>query len=199
MYNLIEQVELFSKEWRIIMTIYNFNVNDKNGNEINLGKYEGNVLLIINSATKCGFTPQYEELQKLYDKYFEQGFIILDFPCNQFKNQAPGTIDEIQSFCQLNYGVTYPIHSKIEVNGENTHPLYKFLKDNKGFEGFDKEHPLAATIEKIAASEDPNYKNTSDIKWNFTKFLIDRKGNVIERFEPTKNLKDIEEIIQKLL
>lgn len=181
------------------MKVYDFNVNEIDGKEINLAIYKGKVLLIVNSATQCGFTPHYGELQKLYDKYSNKGFVILDFPCNQFKNQAPEAVDEIQKFCQINYGVTYPIHSKIEVNGENAHPLYKFLKNEHGFKGFDKQHPLTPVLDDILSKEDADYSKSSDIKWNFTKFLIDRKGNVIERFEPTKDLSILEEQIKKLL
>ncbi len=181
------------------MNIYDFNVIDKDGNEVNLGIYKGKVLLIVNSATRCGFTPQYTELQKLYEKYSNQGFVILDFPCNQFRNQAPESVDEIHEFCKLNFGVTYPIHAKIEVNGENAHPLYKFLKKEKGFSGFDEGHPLASKLDEIISEEDPNYKDNPDIKWNFTKFLIDRNGNVVKRFEPTTDIKIIEERIKELL
>lgn len=181
------------------MKIYDFNVIERNGAETNLGAYEGKVLLIVNSATHCGFTPQYGELQKLYDKYSDKGFVILDFPCNQFKNQAPGTADEIQQFCESNFGVTYPIHAKIEVNGENTHPLYNFLKREFGFQDFDSEHPLTPVLDEMLSKDDSNYKDSSDIKWNFTKFLIDRRGNVIERFEPTKDLGSVEEGIKALL
>ncbi|NLO09474.1 MAG: glutathione peroxidase [Clostridiales bacterium] len=181
------------------MKVYDFNVKERSGKEINLGAYEGKVLLIVNSATQCGFTPQYGDLQKLYNKYSDKGFVILDFPCNQFKNQAPGTADEIQQFCESNYGVTYPIHDKIEVNGENAHPLYKFLKSERGFKGLDNEHPLASKIDEIISKDDKNYKESSDIKWNFTKFLVDRKGNVIERFEPTKDLSHVEARIMELL
>jgi glutathione peroxidase len=181
------------------MSIYNFNVKERNGKETNLGVYEGKVLLIVNSATQCGFTPQYGDLQKLYDKFSDKGFVILDFPCNQFKNQAPETADQIQQFCESNFGVTYPIHSKIEVNGEKAHPLYKFLKKEQGFKGFDEGHPLASVLDEMLSKEDKNYKESADIKWNFTKFLIDRKGNVIERFEPTKDLSYVEKRISDLL
>ncbi len=181
------------------MKLYDFNVKERNGNDFNLGAYEGKVLLIVNSATQCGFTPQYGELQKLYDRYSDKGFVILDFPCNQFKNQAPETADEIQQFCESNFGVTYPIHSKIEVNGENAHPLYRFLKKEQGFMGFDEEHPLASVLDDMLSKDDKNYKESSDIKWNFTKFLVDRKGNVIERFEPTKDLGYVENRIGELL
>ncbi|TAH73804.1 MAG: glutathione peroxidase [Anaerolineaceae bacterium] len=181
------------------MKVYDFNVKERNGDETNLGAYEGKVLLIVNSATHCGFTPQYTSLQELYNKYSDKGLVILDFPCNQFKNQAPETADEIQQFCESNYGVTYPIHAKIEVNGENAHPLYKFLKNEHGFKGFDDEHPLAPKIHEILSKDDENYKDSSDIKWNFTKFLVDRKGNVVERFEPTKDLNYVEARIEELL
>lgn len=181
------------------MSIYDFNVKERNGKDTNLETYKGKVLLIVNSATQCGFTPQYSDLQKLYSKYSDKGFIILDFPCNQFKNQAPETADEIQQFCESNFGVTYPIHAKIEVNGDNAHPLYKFLKNERGFEGFDEEHPLASVLDDILSKDNKNYKESSDIKWNFTKFLIDRKGNVIERFEPTKDLNYVEKRIAELL
>lgn len=181
------------------MKIYDISIRERNGNNVELGAYEGKVLLIVNSATQCGFTPQYGELQELYNKYSKQGFVILDFPCNQFKNQAPESVDEIQEFCQINYGVTYPIHSKVEVNGENAHPLYKFLKSERGFKGFDKNHSLASVLDDMLSKDNPNYKDSPDIKWNFTKFLIDRKGNVVERFEPTKDLSDLEERIMELL
>lgn len=181
------------------MRIYDFNIKEINGNEVNLGAYEGKILLMVNSATQCGFTPHYGELQKLYDKYSNQGLVILDFPCNQFKNQAPETVDEIQKFCQTNYGVTYPIHEKIEVNGENAHPLYKFLKSEIGFSGFDKQHPLASVLDDMLSKEDSNYDKSPDIKWNFTKFLIDRKGRVTDRFEPTTDLSTLEEKIKELL
>ncbi|NLP15940.1 MAG: glutathione peroxidase [Clostridiales bacterium] len=182
-----------------MMKIYDFNIQERNGNEISLKAYENKVILIVNSATQCGFTPQYKELQKLYENYSDKGFVILDFPCNQFKNQAPETADEIQQFCESNFGVTYPIHAKIEVNGKNTHPLYDFLKSQHGFNGFDKEHPLASVLDDMLSKTDRNYKDSPDIKWNFTKFLIDRKGNVIERFEPTKDFSYIENRIKELL
>jgi len=181
------------------MNIYDFTVTDKDGKEISMEKYKGKVLLIVNSATRCGFTPQYAELQKLYEKYADQGFVILDFPCNQFNNQAPETVEQIHEFCQMNFGVTYPIHAKIEVNGENAHPLYKFLKKERGFAGFDESHPLASKLDEIISKKDPDYKNSPDIKWNFTKFLIDRNGNVVDRFEPTTDIGVIEERIKELL
>jgi glutathione peroxidase len=181
------------------MKIYDFNAKDKYGAEINLSEYEGKVLLIVNSATQCGFTPQYDVLQDLYEKYADEGLVILDFPCNQFGNQAPGTDDEIYSFCESNYGVKFPIFSKIEVNGDNAHPLYKYLVSEKGFAGFDEAHKLASILDKKLSEADPDYKNKPSIKWNFTKFLVDRKGNVVERFEPTEDMFIVEDKIKELL
>jgi glutathione peroxidase len=181
------------------MGIYDFKAKDKYGTETALSEYQGKVLLIINTATQCGFTPQYDALQDLYEKYSEEGFAILDFPCNQFGNQAPGSDEEIYSFCDSNYGVTFPIFSKIEVNGENAHPLYQYLVSQKGFAGFDEVHPLSNILDKKLSEVDSDYKNKPSIKWNFTKFLIDRNGNVVTRFEPTEDLYIVEEEIKKLL
>ena len=156
-------------------TIYDYKVKDKNGADVSMKDYEGKVLLIVNTATGCGFTPQFEGLQDLYEKYHAQGFEILDFPCNQFGNQAPGSDEEITDFCNSRYGITFRQFQKIDVNGANEAPLYTYLKSQKG--GFlgDK------------------------IKWNFTKFLVDREGNVIDRFGPTKEPEDIEGKIAELL
>ncbi len=181
------------------MKVYDFTVKDRNGKEVSLADYKGKVLLIINSATACGFTPQYEVLKKLYDDYAGQGLEILDFPCNQFHNGAPGTIDEIYSICETKFGVKFPIFSKLEVSGENAHPLYKYLTGQKGFSGFNPEHPLASKLDQLISEKIPDYKNTSDIKWNFTKFLIDRNGNVVERFEPTVDLSVVESSVKELL
>ena len=157
------------------MSIYDFTVKGRAGEDVSLSTYKGKVLLVVNTATGCGFTPQYEGLQKLYDKHKDKGFEILDFPCNQFANQAPGTIEEIQSFCTLNYGTTFPRFAKIDVNGKNASDLFKFLKkEKKGALG-------------------------SSIKWNFTKFLIDREGNVVKRFAPTDTPESIEQDIVALL
>ena len=157
------------------MNIYDFKANDYKGNEISLSEYKGKVLLIVNTATKCGFTPQYTELEELYGKYKEQGFVILDFPCNQFFHQAPGTGEEIHTACVLRFNIAFPQFEKIDVNGKEEHPLYRYLKDNC---------PV---------------KKGKNIKWNFTKFLVDREGNVVDRFEPTEKPKEFEEKIQKLL
>ena len=157
------------------MKIYDFTVIGRAGEDVSLADYKGKVLLVVNTATGCGFTPQYEGLQKLYDSHQDKGFEILDFPCNQFANQAPGTNDEIQSFCTLNYGTTFPRFAKIDVNGKNASDLFKFLKKEKG---------------SVLGSS---------IKWNFTKFLIDREGNVVKRFAPTDTPESIESDILALL
>lgn len=180
-------------------TVYDFIVKDRKGEEVSLKEYNGEVLLIVNTATKCGFTPQYEELEKIYAKYHKQGFEILDFPCNQFGQQAPGTDESIHEFCKLNYGTEFPRFKKIKVNGEEEEPLYTFLKSQKGFAGWDPQHKLTAILEEMLSKEDADYKQKPDIKWNFTKFLIDKKGNVVERFEPTTDLKVIEKKIEELL
>ena len=181
------------------MSIYDYNVKDTEGNDVSLSDYEGKVLLIVNSATECGFTPQYNELTDIYNEFKDDGFVILDFPCNQFGGQAPGTGDEIKQACRLKFMVEYPIFDKIDVNGENEEPLYTYLKSEKSFEGFDEDHELAAIIADVVSKVDPDYENNSDIKWNFTKFLVDREGNVVERFEPTKDLSCVKKEIKELL
>jgi glutathione peroxidase len=181
------------------MSIYEFEAKSTKGENVSLKEYEGKVVLIVNTATGCGFTPQYEDLENLYKAYKDKGLVILDFPCNQFGHQAPGTDEEIVSFCSLNYGVTFPQFSKIEVNGEGALPLFKYLKEQKGFAGFYPDHKLTPVLDKKLSEENPDYKNQPDIKWNFTKFLIDRQGNVVERFEPTTDVSDIEEKVKDLL
>ncbi len=181
------------------MSIYDFTVLDAEENKVSLEKYKGKLLLIINSATECGFTPQYDELQSLYERYSPEGFEILDFPCNQFANQAPGSIEDIVSFCDSKFGITFEIFNKIDVNGPNEIPLYTYLKSQKGFEGFDPEHPLTPTLEDLLSKQDPDFRNNSDIKWNFTKFLIDREGNVVKRYEPTDDILEIDDDISRLL
>lgn len=157
------------------MSIYDFTVKNSKEEAVSLSNYKEKVLLIVNTASNCGFTPQYKDLQALYDQYHEQGLEILAFPCTQFGNQEPGTNDDIQSFCQINYGLSFPVFAKIEVNGDNADPLYKFLKSEKG---------------GILGSK---------IKWNFTKFLVDRNGQVVERFAPTLSPADMKGDIEKLL
>ncbi len=179
--------------------VYDFEVLGIDGKKISLEEYKGKVMLIVNSATKCGFTPQYDDLEKLYEKFNDKGFVVLDFPCNQFNEQAPGSNEEIVSFCQMNFGVSYPMFSKIDVNGENEDPLYTFLKKEQPFIRLNPEHPSTSKLESIIEVKDPDFRNNSNIKWNFTKFLIDRDGNVVRRFEPTHNMSDVEEKIKELL
>ncbi|MDD7462009.1 MAG: glutathione peroxidase [Prevotellaceae bacterium] len=180
-------------------TVYDFSVKDRKGGEVSLKEYSNEVMLIVNTATKCGFTPQYEELEKLYEKYHAQHFTILDFPCNQFGQQAPGTDEEIHEFCKLNFGTEFPRFKKLKVNGEDADPLYKFLKDQKGFAGWDPAHKLTPILDEILSKEDPDYKEKNDIKWNFTKFLINKKGQVVARFEPTESIDNIAKQIEELL
>ncbi len=179
--------------------VYDFNVLDRKGNEISLSEYKGKVLLIVNTATRCGFTPQYEELEALYKVYRDKGLEILDFPCNQFGQQAPGSEEEIHSFCQLNYGTEFPQFKKIEVNGENQSPLFAYLKAQKGFAGFDLNHKIGALLHDMMLKADPDYASKPDIKWNFTKFLINQQGEVVARYEPTHDIKLIEQDIVNLL
>ncbi len=181
------------------MNVYGFKVKDKHGDEVSLSEYQDKVLLIVNTATHCGFTPQYDALEDLYEKYADEGFVILDFPCNQFGNQAPGTDEEIYTFCESNYGVKFPTFSKLEVNGENAHPLFKYLVSQKGFAGFDEAHPITPRLVPKLLNDDPDYASKPDIKWNFTKFLIDRKGNVVERFEPTADMFIVGSKVKELL
>ena len=181
------------------MSIYDYKVKEQDETEISMDRYKGQVLLIVNMATGCGFTPQYDDLQDLYEKYQDEGLEILDFPCNQFGNQAPGSTEEIVSFCDARFGITFTQFEKIEVNGKNAHPLYQYLKEQKGFEGFDEDHPLTPMLKSALERIDADYKNNSDIKWNFTKFLIDRNGTVVKRFEPTADIADVEQKITELL
>ncbi len=172
------------------MNIYDFSVKTRKGEDVSLSNYKGKVLLIVNTATGCGFTPQYDELQDLYDEFKDQGLEILDFPCNQFANQAPGDDEEIHSFCTGRYGITFPQFAKVDVNGDNAIPLFKWLTENTTFKGFGNS-PMGMMLSIAVKKTDKEYKNNGNIKWNFTKFLIDRNGNIVERFEPTdmKNLK----------
>ena len=180
-------------------TIYDFSVKDRKGKDVSLKEYANEVLLIVNTATKCGFTPQYDELEKLYKDYHSQGFEILDFPCNQFGQQAPGTDESIHEFCKLNFGTEFPRFKKVKVNGDDAEPLFKFLQEQKGFAGWDPKHQLTPLLDEMLSKADPDYKEKADIKWNFTKFLINKKGQVVARFEPTTSAAVIEEKIKELL
>ena len=177
------------------MNIYDFKVKTVEKEEVPLSDYKGKVLLIVNTATGCGFTPQYEGLEALYEKYKDRGFEILDFPCNQFLGQAPGTDEEIVSFCQLTYGTKFKTFSKIEVNGKNADPLFTFLKNEAPDRLEDEtEGSLKKTLHNLTQSFIGN-----DIKWNFTKFLVDKEGNVVARFAPAFKPADIDEHVEKLL
>lgn len=177
------------------MNIYDFTVKDKNGNDITLESFKGKVLLVVNTATKCGLTPQYEQLEAIYKKYHNQGLEVLDFPCNQFREQAPGTDEEINSFCQLTYGTTFPRFSKIDVNGDTTHPLFAWLKEQAPI---DKGNEETLVFEARVSGYSP-FKEPGDIKWNFGKFLIDRSGNVSSRYSPAYVPEQLEEEIEALL
>jgi glutathione peroxidase len=179
------------------MTIYDYSVKNTLGEEISLADYRGKVLVIVNTATGCGFTPQYEDLEKLYEDYHDKGLEIIDIPCNQFAGQTPGTDEEIHEFCTLHYNTTFPQMKKSDVNGENELPLYTYLKSQKGFEGFGKD--LAAAGLSVATKKFNKGLKKDDIQWNFTKFIIDREGNVVARFEPTADMKTVEECVKSLL
>ena len=179
-------------------TVYDFTVKDRMGNDVNLGEYEGKVLLIVNTATGCGFTPHYEPLEEMYKELREQGFEILDFPCNQFANQAPGSQDEIHEFCTLKFGTEFPQFAKIDVNGEDADPLFAFLAAEKPFTGFGKGLKNAA-LNKFADANNRKYGDKAYIKWNFTKFLVDRQGNVVARFEPTTDMDEVRKAVEKEL
>ncbi|GAA0108885.1 glutathione peroxidase [Clostridium tertium] len=157
------------------MSFYEYSAKNIDGKEINMSDYKGNIILVVNTASKCGFTPQLKDLEELYKEYKDSGVEILGFPCNQFLNQEPGENKEVKNFCQINYGVTFNMFEKIDVNGSNTHPIYKYLKE--------QEKGLL----------------TKDIKWNFTKFLIDKEGNVIKRYSPATSPLKIKTDIEKLL
>ena len=173
-------------------SVYDFNVKDDAGKDVSLAEYKGKVLLIVNTATRCGFTPQYKELETLYEKYRKEGLEILDFPCNQFGEQAPGTIQEIHGFCTANFDILFPQFDKIEVNGANEHPLYTYLKSKKGFGGFNLNDKTGKLLDDMFRKQNADYDKNADIKWNFTKFLISRDGRVVKRYEPTDRIADIE-------
>ena len=180
------------------MGFYEYTVPTPKNEEFSMKNFEGKVVLVVNTATGCGFTPQYAPIEEMYEKYHDQGFEVLDIPCNQFAGQTPGTDEEIHEFCTLKYKTQFPQMKKSDVNGENELPLYTFLKGEKGFEGFGKgvkAMAMSAMLKKI----DKDYKNNPAIKWNFTKFLVDREGNVVKRFEPTEDMKNVEEAVKALL
>ncbi|MBR3345325.1 MAG: glutathione peroxidase [Solobacterium sp.] len=180
------------------MSFYDYSVTAPKGEVISMKDFAGKVVMVVNTATGCGFTPQYEDIESIYEKYHDRGLEIVDVPCNQFAGQTPGTDEEIHEFCTLRYNTKFPQMKKSDVNGENALPLFTFLKSEKGFEGFGhgpKAFAMSAMLKKL----DKNYKTNHDIKWNFTKFVIDREGNVVARFEPTASMKDVEACIAGLI
>ena len=180
-------------------SVYDFKVKNAQGKEVALSEYKGKVLLIVNTATRCGFTPQYNELEALCEKYAKEGLAILDFPCNQFGEQAPGSIQEIHQYCTVNFNIQFPQFAKIEVNGKNASPLYVYLKSQKGFAGFDLNDKMGKLLDNMLRKQDPEYDKNSEIKWNFTKFLVSKDGRVLKRYEPTEKVSVIEADIQKEL
>ena len=179
-------------------TVYDFTVKDRKGNDVSLSTYEGKVLLIVNTATGCGFTPHYEPLEAMYKEFRDRGFEILDFPCNQFANQAPGSEDEIHEFCTLKFGTEFPQFKKIDVNGETADPLFAFLAAEQPFAGFGKGIKNGM-LEKFADMNNKKYGDKAYIKWNFTKFLVDREGKVVARFEPTVDMADVKKAVAAIL
>lgn len=180
------------------MGFYDLKVTARDGSEVSMKDYENKVVLVVNTATGCGFTPHYKPLEEMYEKYHDRGFEIIDVPCNQFAGQTPGTDDEIHEFCTLKYNTQFPQMKKSNVNGENAIELFKFLKSQKTFEGFGKG-PAALAMSAMLKKIDKDYKNNSEIKWNFTKFIVNRKGEVVARFEPTADMKDVDKFVENLI
>ena len=180
------------------MGFYDISVTRPDGSQLSMADFKGKVVLVVNTATGCSFTPHYEPLEKMYEKYHDQGLEIVDVPCNQFKGQTPGTDEEIHQFCTLKYNTQFPQMKKSDVNGENAIELFKYLKSQKGFEGFG-EHQYKALLEKMFSEADPDWAKKPDIKWNFTKFVINREGEVVARFEPTADMKKVEECVASLI
>lgn len=180
------------------MSIYDYSIPKPNDEELRLADLKGKVLLIVNTATGCGFTPQYEAIETLYEKYHDKGLEVLDIPCNQFGHQTPGTDAEVHEFCQLHYNTKFEQMKKSDVNGANELPLYTYLKAQKGFDGFG-DHKLSKLLGDMLAKEDKDWASKPDIKWNFTKFLINRDGEVVARFEPTADMNEMEAKIAELI
>lgn len=180
------------------MGFYDLKVTARDGSEVSMKDYENKVVLVVNTATGCGFTPHYKPLEEMYEKYHDRGFEIIDVPCNQFAGQTPGTDEEIHEFCTLKYNTQFPQMKKSDVNGENAIELFKYLKSQKTFEGFGKG-PKALAMSAMLKKIDKDYKNNSEIKWNFTKFIVNRKGEVVARFEPTADMKDVDKFVENLI
>ena len=180
------------------MGFYDYTIRNAKNEELPLRNYEGKVVMVVNTATGCGFTPQYKDIEALYEKYHDKGLEIIDIPCNQFYGQAPGTDEEIHEFCTLHFNTQFPQMKKSDVNGKDALPLYGYLKSQQGFRGF-QDGPITDKLKEILTGIDKDYEHNPEIKWNFTKFIVDRKGNVVARFEPTADMKDVESCIASLL
>ena len=188
-----------TKKHKRMTKIYDFKALTTKGKELDFAQFQGKVLLIVNTASKCGFTPQFEGLEKLNQEYKDKGLVVIGFPCNQFAGQDPGTDGEISEFCQVNYGVTFQIMKKIDVNGPEAHPIFTYLKSQAGFAGFNPAHPIAKVLDQMLSKADPDYAKNPDIKWNFTKFLISKDGTKVQRFEPTATPEEMAACIEALL
>jgi glutathione peroxidase len=180
------------------MSVYDYTVHGRKGEEVSFPPIRARCS-DRQYSNSVRVHPEYTELEKLYEAYRAKGFEILDFPCNQFDGQAPESIEEIHEICKLKFGTQFPQFGKVEVNGEGAIPLYKHLKDKKGFAGFDMSHKIAPILDGILRKADPHYEKSSEIKWNFTKFLVDRNGNVVQRFEPSHDLGKVAKAIENLL
>jgi glutathione peroxidase len=184
------------KEYK--MGFYDITVKNAQGEEVSMGDFRGKVVVVVNTATGCGFTPHYEPLEKMYEDLHDKGLEIVDVPCNQFAGQTPGTDEEIHEFCTLKYNTQFPQMAKADVNGENAIPLFTYLKSQKGFEGFGKS-PAALAMSVMLKGIDKDYKKNPDIKWNFTKFVVNREGEVVARFEPTASMDDVRKCVESLI
>ena len=180
------------------MSIYDYSVTKRDGSELSLEEYKGKVILIVNTATGCGFTPQYAPIEDLYKKYHDKGLEILDIPCNQFGGQTPGSDQKVHEFCRLHYNTTFDQMKKSDVNGANELPLFTYLKSKQGFKGFD-DSKMGQLLHNMLFGYDKDYASKPDIKWNFTKFVVDKNGEVVARFEPTEDVSNVEACIKSLL
>lgn len=181
------------------MSIYSFKFKNSKGEEVSFETFKGKLLLIVNTASKCGFTPQYEGLEKLYQKFKDQGLVILGFPSNQFLAQEPGSDEEISSFCKINYGVTFPLFAKSDVRGANANEIFRYLTEAAPFKGFELDKEAGQTIQRVVKEHYPDNLEGNEIKWNFTKFLVSKDGSAITRFEPSVTPEELEPVIEAAL
>ena len=196
---MITMTGMAQNQAKNMKTVYDFSLKDKKGNEVSLSQYKGKVLLIVNTASKCGFTPQYDGLEGLYQKYKDKGLVILGFPCNQFLEQDPEDNQRIEQFCRLNHGVTFPLFAKIDVRGDQAAPLYQYLTEAAPFKGYETDKESGQLIQKVVSEHYPDNAQGNGIKWNFTKFLINRDGSQVQRFEPSTTPEELDPILEKLL